>query len=343
MTSAALAVIRTPRLTLRPLEHSDADAMVAGIGNFDVSRWLSVVPYPYGKSDADAFIKRVLSEDRNVWAICDDEGLQGVIGIEDELGYWLARPVWRRGYAFEAAQAIVTHWFSDPQRDDLVSGYFVGNDKSVAILSALGFRTSAQIRRNAKALSQDVDAFEMILTRARWNQTGSFELYTPRLTIQPLVPSDATELHGLVTPDVARQTASIPLEWSVQDAGDFITQRLWCGLPGFMLAVRCGGRMVGCVGCGAAPVSLMYMFDKRDWGQGFATEAVSAFLPEIFARFPVNGLAATCFEDNAASCRVLDKMGFHKVGTESGGSLARLEPAPVVKYRLNRNDLRIPV
>lgn len=38
MSYAALPVLRTPRLTLRPLTHLDADAIVDGVGNYDVSK-----------------------------------------------------------------------------------------------------------------------------------------------------------------------------------------------------------------------------------------------------------------------------------------------------------------
>ncbi len=58
MSRQAPPVLRTPRLTLRPLEMTDADAIVEGVGNYDVSRWLSVVPYPYTVEDALWFLEK---------------------------------------------------------------------------------------------------------------------------------------------------------------------------------------------------------------------------------------------------------------------------------------------
>ena len=97
MTRQAPPVLRTPRLTLRPLEMTDADALVRGVGNYDVSRWLSVVPYPYTQEDALWFLEKTIEGKALVWGICDDRGLCGCIGIDDQLGYWLARPGWRKG------------------------------------------------------------------------------------------------------------------------------------------------------------------------------------------------------------------------------------------------------
>jgi len=172
MSYAALPVLRTPRLTLRPLREDDADAIVAGVGNYDVSKWLAVVPYPYGRKDALSFIDRIVREKRIVWGICDAEGLRGVIGIEAELGYWLSRPVWGRGYAFEAAVAACTHWFSKPGAGDMAAGFFFGNDRSETILTRLGFRETGTGMRDALALGQQVAATDMVLTRAEWNARG---------------------------------------------------------------------------------------------------------------------------------------------------------------------------
>ncbi|MCG6884964.1 MAG: GNAT family N-acetyltransferase [Silicimonas sp.] len=172
MSYAALPTLRTPRLTLRPLRETDADAIVDGAGNYDVSKWLAVVPYPYARQDALDFIARITREERWVWGICDADGLQGVIGIEDELGYWLARPAWGRGYAFEAALAVCDHWFSESDAGDLKAGYFEGNIRSRTILGRLGFRETGRRMRNARALAQDMATTEMLLTRADWNARG---------------------------------------------------------------------------------------------------------------------------------------------------------------------------
>ena len=186
MSYAVLPTLRTPRLTLRPLEMSDADAIVAGVGNYDVSKWLSVVPYPYTHEDAEWFLEKSISDGSKVWAICDESGFCGVIGIDDELGYWLARRAWGKGYAFEAAHGVVSHWFSEPARDTLTSGYFDGNHRSGAVLRSLGFKETGVRRREARALSQEVSSHEMRLTRPDWDRRQSFELFTPRLRIRPL-------------------------------------------------------------------------------------------------------------------------------------------------------------
>ena len=342
MSYAALPVLRTPRLTLRPLDFSDADAIVAGANNYDVSRWLGQVPYPYGHDDAVEFIQRVIDENLMIWAITDASGLVGCVGLDEELGYWLARPVWRRGYGFEAAREAVRHWFSNEKNGELVSGHYDENHRSRLVLSALGFVPVGQSPRYARSLSQEVPGTDVVLTRARWQARQSFTLYTPRLTIRPLEPRDAADFAALTVPEVTRMLARVKPDMTEAEVLAEMPRRAWRGYPGFTLAIEHKGRMVGTFGVGGSPISVAYFLAPDLWGQGLMSEALSAFLPQIFERFPITRLVADHFEDNPASGVLLRKFGFEETGRRMGTSLARLEPSPLITYALLRDQLRIP-
>ena len=79
-------VIKTKRLWLRPLEASDAEALSPAINEFEVSKWLAVVPFPYRLEDARSFIAGALNG-KKIWAIIYEGRLVGVISIEK--GTWL--------------------------------------------------------------------------------------------------------------------------------------------------------------------------------------------------------------------------------------------------------------
>lgn len=337
MANGAVPILRTPRLTLRPLEMSDAAQIVDGVGNYDVSKWLSVVPYPYDMSDAEDFLTTTLEHDHEVWAIVDDSGLIGVVGIRNELGYWLARRAWRKGYGLEAAQAATAHWFSDPSATDLSSSWFEGNTRSASVLSALGFRETGIVKRQAKALSQEVDAHEMRLTPEDWHDRQNFRLSTDRLTIRPLTADDTDMVLPLGHPDVARQTASVIPGWSRKQAHHWLRTRTWAGRSSGMLGVFQGETFVGTVGSGGHPSNAGWMFLPEHWGNGFATESLGAFLPAFLQRTTHSALVAEVFEDNGASRRVAEKLGFAEIGRGMGKSPGRVDPAPVVQYRLSRD------
>ncbi len=197
--------IETERLLLRPLVPADAPAIARLVGDFEVSRWLSVVPHPYCEADACAFIDTIAGAwDR---AITCQGTLIGVVGIGDSLGYWLGRPFWGRGYMSEAAAALVGAWFGAPRsgrlrpglrppvgsagrcpavpaggtdgigkpakagpvrKESLTSGYFTGNAASARILARLGFTPDGTETVHARALGRAATLHRMVLSRARW-------------------------------------------------------------------------------------------------------------------------------------------------------------------------------
>ena len=340
MSQAALPTIRTPRLTLRPPEMTDADAIVDGIGNYDVSKWLSSVPYPYGHDDAVAWLNKTVGTARQCWLICTDDGVIGTVSNEPQFGFWLARPFWRQGYAFEAGQAATRHWFCDPGAGNLVAGYFPGNARSSAALYALGFEDTAVNPHEARALRQTMDAQEVRLTRSVWETLQRFEIETDRLKIRPLDATDAQAMLALAAPEVARNTGSFDPDWTLETLTEYIRARRWCGRAAGMFAVEENGAFIGIVGCGGMPVSAMYAFKPEVWGRGIATEAARAVLAEVFARFPVNRIIASHYDDNPASGAVLRKLGFEDVGRGMSQSKARLEPQATIEYAVTRNTFK---
>lgn len=168
MGAADRSYITTPRLRLRPIGDADIPALVPAIGNYDVARWLGRVPYPYREDDAAAFIDGNRDKTGCIWFIHDAEGLVGGISIDGELGYWLKRQAWGRGYATEAAFAAIAAHFADPANDVLHAGHFPDNDRSARVLAKLGFRPAGTKMVAARALSQQVECRAVMLTRARW-------------------------------------------------------------------------------------------------------------------------------------------------------------------------------
>jgi len=140
---------RTKRLTLRPGWPEDSAALSRAIGHEAVVMMLAQVPWPYRRSDAEAFLARprrtdevfmvILSHEADYPRIVGGIGLQPELGGAHELGYWLTPDVWGRGYATEAGRAmlaIARHALGLPR---LVSGHFTDNPASGRVLRKLGF------------------------------------------------------------------------------------------------------------------------------------------------------------------------------------------------------------
>ncbi len=157
--------IETQRLTLRPLAMSDAPTIAALIGDYDVSRWLTVVPHPYTVQDAEYFIEN--SQSDWCFAITLNGCIIGVISADKQLGYWLGVAHWGQGYMGEVTNAVVSAWFGKSGAD-LKSGFFPENARSGAILRNLGFRPTKIVASHSLAQGRDVDLQEMTLSRADW-------------------------------------------------------------------------------------------------------------------------------------------------------------------------------
>src|SRR4051812_25808958 len=108
---------RTPRLLLRPGFPEDAPALAAAIADEAIVRNLATAPWPYRMRDAEAFLAKPRDPLLPSFLILERTGgaprLVGSCGLGRrpsgavELGYWIARPFWGRGFATEAGRALV--------------------------------------------------------------------------------------------------------------------------------------------------------------------------------------------------------------------------------------------
>jgi RimJ/RimL family protein N-acetyltransferase len=55
-----------------------------------------------------------------------------------ELGYWLARPFWGRGYMSEAVRALIRHGFVNLGLTDVWGLHYTGNDRSRHVMERCG-------------------------------------------------------------------------------------------------------------------------------------------------------------------------------------------------------------
>ncbi len=156
---------RTPRLTLRPAWPEDAPALAAAIGYECVVTKLAGAPWPYTEAHAAEFIARpesaadlfflVLAHESETMQLIGGIGLHSQ-GDEREIGYWFTPSAWGRGYATEAARAVVEIARHALGLRRLVSGYFADNPASGRVLAKLGFRPNGEEMRACVAQGRDV-------------------------------------------------------------------------------------------------------------------------------------------------------------------------------------------
>lgn len=159
--------IRSERLFLRPGWPEDWQELLGKICDERIVRNLARAPWPYGPEDARRFA--AMEQDRrtpNFFVTAPSaEGTRLVgscgLGLHEgqvELGYWIARDEWGKGYATEAARAVLTLARTLGHRR-IVAGHFEDNPASGRVLAKVGFRPTGEVRpryslaRDAIALS----------------------------------------------------------------------------------------------------------------------------------------------------------------------------------------------
>jgi RimJ/RimL family protein N-acetyltransferase len=162
--------LTTARLTLRPQVPADIPAITAGLNDFEVARWLTVVPYPYTLADADEWIGRQVpvGPGHAVFAIdLPGRGMIGAVTLVDQLGYWLDRRHHGHGYVTEASEALLD-WHFAALPDDLVhSGIHTGNAASWSVQQKLGFvEAGPRVMRHVRPQNREVEHIATTLTRA---------------------------------------------------------------------------------------------------------------------------------------------------------------------------------
>lgn len=164
------AVVATDRLILRPPVMSDAGELCELANDLGVAGMLSTMPYPYGPKDAEAFLSRAPNAREPNFAIEHREfGFMGMIGFAEkaprrlEVGYWLGRPFWGRGYATEALKAALGWMTSDWRRNVVWAGHFTDNRASGQVLCKAGFLYTGDVElRDCLARGEKVPSRMMV-------------------------------------------------------------------------------------------------------------------------------------------------------------------------------------
>ena len=147
---------RTERLLLRPGWREDAPDLYRAIADEAIVRNLGSAPWPYRPEDAEAFLSTEPGAEEARFLIFrrtdSAPELVGTIGLSPrpgdgrtEIGYWIARRHWGRGYATEAGRSVLRLARDGLRLSRLAAGHFVDNPASGRVLEKLGFRRTGKV------------------------------------------------------------------------------------------------------------------------------------------------------------------------------------------------------
>ncbi|MBR2950313.1 MAG: GNAT family N-acetyltransferase [Lachnospiraceae bacterium] len=175
-------VLMTERLFLRPWTEADAESLYEYAKDPEVG---PIAGWPPHKSVEESLevIRNVFSGEE-CYAICE-KGVGQAIGAislkcgeqtdmteredECEIGYWLGKPFWGRGYMPEAVRELLRHAFEDLNMTTVWVGYYDGNTKSKRVQEKAGFVYHHTCGEVPVPLLQEIRVGHTnVMTRERW-------------------------------------------------------------------------------------------------------------------------------------------------------------------------------
>ena len=174
------APITTERLAMRAFVPDDATALHRLINDWEVTRNLAVVPFPYPRDLADEWIgstrRQIEAATAYHLAITGKEGadelLLGAIGLRIDaktrhgrLGYWVGRRFWGHGVGTEAATRFVRWAFANLDIDAIEATVFTDNPASMTVLRRIGFRDAGEGMEKSVARGGEAKVLRFEATR----------------------------------------------------------------------------------------------------------------------------------------------------------------------------------
>ena len=135
----------TKNLIIKKPSKEDVNFLMKELNNWEISKWLVRVPYPYQFKDAIEWLK-ITEVNELSFNVYKNNILIGGISLDTkensinpELGYWIGEKYWGNGYAYEACNALLKYIFLNTSVKIIYASHIVNNFKSKKILLKMGF------------------------------------------------------------------------------------------------------------------------------------------------------------------------------------------------------------
>ena len=163
--------LTTARLVLRPFSLSDAPDVQRLCNVRDIALNTLLIPHPYPDGMAENWISRQPESFAKgevvsfAITLADGGALVGAIGMRvqlendcAEIGYWIGVPYWGRGFATEAASAVIAYGFDRLVLNRIFAEHFTRNAASGRVLQKAGMRHEGTLRQAHKKWGEYVDS-----------------------------------------------------------------------------------------------------------------------------------------------------------------------------------------
>lgn len=176
--------LQTSRLILRPFELTDAKDVQRLAGDKSIADTTLNIPHPYEDGMAEEWISthqpRFEAGERVNLAIIlrDRKTLIGAIGLvidprfeRAELGYWIGKPYWNKGYCTEAGEVVLQYGFATLNLNRIHSSHLTRNPASGRVMQKLGLVHEGFARQHTKKWDVFEDLALYGILKAEWKKS----------------------------------------------------------------------------------------------------------------------------------------------------------------------------
>lgn len=140
------------------------------------------------------------------------------------------------------------------------------------------------------------------------------EIVTPRLKLRSARADDLEAMHAVLSDPSATRWWSTPPHETLEQTRLWLDSMIANGPDNPDFVIERDGVVIGKAGFWKLP-EVGYILHPDHWGQGIAAEAVGAAIDHVFATSALDELIADVDPGNAASIRLLERLGFVQTGS----------------------------
>lgn len=159
------------RVKLKTLGIADAESIAENANDPEIAFYVSeTFPHPYGRAEALSYIDLATKEMMDGLAVhfgifVDGKGPFGTISLMDistikksaELGYWLGKKYWGKGYIKEATELILAYGFEELELNRIHARTLSTNERSMKSLELVGFKKEGTLRESTVRKNEHAD------------------------------------------------------------------------------------------------------------------------------------------------------------------------------------------
>jgi RimJ/RimL family protein N-acetyltransferase len=173
--------LETERLVMNQLRAGDIPRITEYAADENIARYTLNIPHPYAEQDAVYWLHMAhegyKKGSQRAFAIRLKPELAFIGGIgliinrrfqRAELGYWVAKPYWNRGFTSEAAAAVIEHGFQELDLNKIYATHLHENPASGKVMERNGMQREGYLKEHVLKNGVFCDLVQYGLTREQF-------------------------------------------------------------------------------------------------------------------------------------------------------------------------------